>query len=121
MEGMWNREKMDLIPLSKSWNHPAQIINIKGAENGKYNKEQRAYQFDVKKFPVNFVVNANDKQPIHNLCFVLKNWGDQSEAVVKVDGEVNQGTIRDTDGTYTKIIYVAKESTNPLSVEINKN
>lgn len=118
LEGMWNKKATDLIPLSKSWTHAPELININGASGG-YSMEQRAYVFKVSENHVSFTVNASNERPIHNLCFVLKRWNSKDEAKVSVPGTMKQGTIRDTDGTYTKVIYIEKESEVPLEVSIS--
>ena len=69
---------------------------------------------------ISFTVNASTESPIQNLCFVLKGWGSKDDAKVNVSGNVKQGTIRDNDGTYTKIIFIEKESVTPLEVKISK-
>lgn len=119
LEGMWNKKSTDLIPLSKSWTHARGLTNLKNAE-GSYDISQRAYVLKVSGNPVSFTVNANDESPIHNLCFVLKGWGSKDEAKVSISGNVKQGTVRDTDGTYTKIIFIEKEGVQPLKISISK-
>ena len=43
-----------------------------------------------------------------------------NDANVSFSGNVKQGTIRDTDGTYTKVIYIEKEGFEPFDITINK-
>ena len=69
---------------------------------------------------ISFTVNASTESPIQNLCFVLKGWGSKDDAKVNVSGNVKQGTVRDTDGTWTKVIYIEKESVEPLEISISR-
>jgi hypothetical protein len=119
MEGMWNKKPTELIPLSKSWTHAPGLTNLKGAE-GAYATEQRAYVLKVSANSVLFTVNATPENPIKNLCFVLKGWGTKDDAKVNVSGNMKQGTVRDTDGTYTKIVYIEIEGVQPLEISISK-
>lgn len=119
LEGMWNKKATDLIPLSKSWTHAPKLTNLKGAE-GSYDASQRAYVLNVSDNPVSFTVNANTQNPVYNLCVVLKGWNTKVEAKVNVTGKVNQGTVRDTEGNYTKVIFIEKESTEPFAISVSK-
>jgi len=119
LEGMWNKKPTDLIPLSRSWTHAPGITSLVGAEGG-FEIEQRAYVLRVSGDPVSFTVNASEESPVHNLCFVLKGWGSKDDANVSISGNVKQGTIRDTDGTRTKVIYIEKEGFEPFDITINK-
>ena len=119
MEGLWNRKATDLISLSKSWTHAPGLINLSGAE-GEYSIEQRAYILKVTNNTIAFTVNASNENPIHNLCFVLKGWNSKNEVKVNGAGNVKQGTVRDTDGTFYKVIYIEKEGVDPLDISISK-
>ena len=114
------KKPTDLIPLSRSWTHAPALTGLVGAEGG-YNMEQRAYVLKVSGDPVSFTVNAGEESPVKNLCFVLKGWGSEDGCKNKRFREsTKQGTVRDTDGTCTKIIYIEKEGTEPFSISISK-
>ncbi len=119
LEGMWNKEAIDLIPLSRSWTHAPVLINLTGA-TGKYNMEQRAYVLNVSADMISFTVNASEEKPIYNLCFVLKKWNSKKQAEINVPGNVRQGTVRDTDGSLTNIIFIETETNEPLSLNISR-
>ncbi len=58
--------------------------------------------------------------------FVIRNWGGQAPARLKIDGraqipgpDYRQGLIRDTDSTETMIIWVRQRSSRPLHLEID--
>ena len=118
LEGMWNRKSTELIPLSKSWTHPPAIINLKGATGG-YDQEQRAYILKVSGSSVSFTLNATADSPVHNACFVLKGWSSVEDARVRGADRVKQGTVRDTDGSYSKVIFIEKEGTTPIELSIS--
>lgn len=119
LEGMWNKKPEDLIPLSRSWTHAPGLINLKGAEGG-YAPEQRAYVLKVSADQITFTVNAGEESPVNNLCFVLKGWNSRDDAKITVKGNVKQGTVRDTDGTYTKVIFIEAKTDKPMDVEIGR-
>jgi hypothetical protein len=119
LEGMWNKKPTDLIPLSRSWSHAPALTGLVGAEGG-YDMEQRAYVLKVSGDPVSFTVSASEESPIKNLCFVLKGWGSRDDVKVTLSGNIKQGTVRDTDGTFTKVVYIEKEATEPFGISISK-
>lgn len=119
LEGMWNKKATDLIPLSRSWTHAPALINLKGAEGG-YDASQRAYVLNVSGNSVSFTINASMQSPVYNFCVVLKNWGSKDDAKVSFKGNVRQGTMRDTDGGYSKVVYIEKEGVEPFEIIISK-
>ena len=102
---MWNKKSTDLVTLSRSWTHVPDLANLKGADGG-YSIEQMAYILRVSGTPVTFTVNASETCPVHNLCFVLKGWGSKDDAKISAEGSVKQGTVRDTIGTCSKLIFI---------------
>jgi len=124
MEGMLNKKPEELIPIAKSWLNAPQLINAKGC-TGSFDKSQRAYIINIKTTPLAFGLNCNSDQPMFNACFVIKNWGKNGDAKILIDGKkignessTRQGLIRDTDGAYTKIIWVEIESSKPVEFKI---
>ena len=119
LEGMWNKKATDLISLSRSWTHAPGLINLVGC-NGRYDPEQRAYLLNVLGKSVSFTVNATSDNPVHNLCFVIKGWNSKGD--IKVTGAVNvkQGTVHDTDGRFSKIIFITRESIKPFTLKISQ-
>jgi len=126
MEGMLNLKPKELIPLARSWMQAPAMADLKGAK-GDYDQAQRAYVLEKEAEVISLMIEASKKSPVYNLAFVVKNWGDKSTAKVKVDGNelaagsgFRQGTIRDTDGTATQIIWIEKQTSKPVTVEISK-
>ena len=118
LEGMWNKKATDLIPLSKSWTHAPVLLNLNGA-TGAYEPEQRAYLLNVSGKSVSFSVNATPENPVHNLCFVVKGWNFKENIHVNGAENVKQGTVRDTDGSYIKVLFITIESVKLLSLKIS--
>jgi hypothetical protein len=123
LEGMSTKSSVELRPLAKSWLNAPKVKDLNGATGGEYDMAQRAYQFLLEEGSegFDFSIDASDKNPIENLCFVVKNWESQQPVKVRLndssltDKEMQQGTILDTDGSRTLIIYVrlsAQQSVN---------
>jgi hypothetical protein len=122
MEAMLDMKPKKLVPLAGSWMMPAKLTALEGAE-GKYERGQRAYLLTKNADTISFTVSATKENPIYNLSFVVKGWDDDAGANVLVNGvetNVRQGTIRDTDGTRTLVLFIEKQSNRPLRIEINK-
>ena len=76
---------------------------------------------------MSFKLQASKDSPVVNPCFVIKNWGSNTKAVLKIDGKTiepgksfRQGIVRDTDGTQTLIIWLETESEKPVEISIQK-
>ncbi len=122
MEGMLNQKPEELVPLAKSWLKAPVLENLSGC-TGEYDKGQRAYVLKSETSNMSFSLSCGEKNPMVNACLVLKNWGQKSTGTIKVDGKsdfAKQGVIRDTDGTYTLVAWVEKESVSPMKFEISK-
>jgi hypothetical protein len=126
MEAMLDWEPKDLVPLARSWMRAPKLSEIKGAE-GEYDPAQRAYLLNAQTGNIELTIVASKKNPMINPAFVIKGWGDKSEAslfvngkMVSMDSNFRQGTFRDTDGSQTMVIWVEKRSTKPVSVAISK-
>jgi len=127
MYGLTDKPITDLVPLSKSWNYPPALVNAVGCESNGYSKEQRAYQLRATADRISFTLDASESSPVHNAAFVIKNWGCDSKAGLKINGRVvkcgrkfRQGIVRDTDGTRMMVIWLEKKSTSPIDVEVFK-
>lgn len=74
---------------------------------------------------MSFSLSATDKSPVLNPSIVIKNWGSNASASLKIDGReqtegshFRQGIIRDTDGTQTMVIWLDYEATSTTKIEI---
>ena len=87
-----------------------------------YHKETRDYPLVAEKETMSVRIGAAEENPIANLCFTVRNWGHRGAARLETQGarakQVRQGTIVDTDGTRTLVIWVELEATSPVTVTI---
>jgi hypothetical protein len=128
MEGMSEGSATSLSTLARSWLDAPSILHVSGGTSQGYNPAHRAYIFNFKNEPVKFQIAAGDKNPIHNLCFEVKNWGSRIlNADLKINGialkagpDFRQGTVIETDGNYSLIIWVKMDAVNLQSFEISK-
>jgi hypothetical protein len=125
MYGLTNKPAVSLINLAKSWNTPASIVNAAGCSSEGYVQEQRAYVLTKNALKMNFKLYATDDRPAINPCFVIKNWGSNSAASLKINGKIikpgsdfRQGVVRDTDGTQTMVIWIKSEIIEEVSIAI---
>jgi hypothetical protein len=130
MEGMTDLPADSLVGLADSWLTAPPVVNVKGGVSEGYDQAHRAYGFSSRGAPLVFDIAGSRTQPIHNLCFEVRNWKDRDvEAGVTIDGipqmpgpAFRQGVNIDTDGTYTLIIWAQVRADKPVKFEItNKN
>jgi len=123
LEGMLKQEPLELIPLAKSWIQPALLADVKGC-TGSYDRSQRAYVFDAEAEQISMTVLANEEKPVENICMIFRHWNSKAMATVMLDGkelDCKQGTVRDTDGSYTLVVWMDKSTLEPFKVDINRN
>ena len=126
MEGMSNQPAASLAPLAKSWLNAPAVNDPAGGSSQGYDSSHRAYAFTWDKSPLSFGIAASDENPIHNLCFEIRNWVDGSAiADLKINGtskpagpDFRQGIHIDTDGSYTLLVWVGMSATTPQKFEI---
>ena len=126
MEGMTDQPAIGLTGLARSWLKAPAVANVSGGTSQGYNQSHRAYSFTFGSAPLSFKIAATDNNPIHNLCFEIKNWKSRSAiAKLKINGasqvaspNFRQGVNIDTDGTYTLIVWVGLTANSLQSFEI---
>lgn len=114
----------NLVPLARSWSQaPEMTAESQGIEVKGYDLTQRAYEVvcDEPGIGCELSVDAGPESPLHNMCIVLKGWGDKS-AAVRLNGEsaqdsVRTGFIRHLSGT-DMIVWVELESDQPVKLEL---
>ena len=128
MEGMSDQPAAALLSLARSWLNAPAVTNVSGGTCQGYNQSHRAYGFQCAKTPLRFQIAADERHPIHNLCFEIRNWkGRTSKAKLKINRvaqtvglDLRQGVNTDTDGTYTLIVWVGLSTNTPQHFEIAK-
>ena len=125
MFGLTNRSAAELAPLARSWKQAPKLVQAQGCSASGYEKQERAYRLTAKGPAMSFKLQASKASPVVNPCFVIKNWGSNAKAALKINGETvkpgknfRQGIVRDTDGTRTLIVWVKKQATKPITVSL---
>jgi hypothetical protein len=124
--GITNLPAAGLRDLNRSWNYAPALGNISGAESKGYEKGQRAYVLTKRSAAISFSLEGSEDSPILNPCFIIKNWGADSKARIKINnknlsagGKIKQGIIRDTDGTKTLVIWIEQKSYEKVLYDIH--
>ena len=122
MYGMSKEDPATLIPLARSWNHPAGISDIAGADNQGYSPEERAWHLTRKGESISITLDASTESPVVNPCFVIRSWNSENEAGISITdagrADIRQGLIWDTDGTLTLVVWIEMNAEAPVSFKI---
>lgn len=121
MEGMTEQPATSLVSLARSWLSAPPVTQVSGGTSQGYDQAHRAYLFRWDQSPLRFHVAADDRHPIHNLCFEIKNWkGRTAKAKLEVNQaaqaagpDFRQGVNLDSDGTHTLIVWIGLSATTP--------
>lgn len=128
MEGMSDQPPAVLLSLAKSWLNAPAVTHLSGGTSQGYDMSHRAYGFQWGGSPLEFQIAASEDNPIHNLCFEIRNWkGRSAKASLKVDKvaqaagpDFRQGVAIDTDGTCTLLVWLGLSATTPQDFEIGE-
>jgi hypothetical protein len=125
--GFTNQGIETLIPTAKAWRNPPVIPKCEGAENVGFDKDQKAFVFQLISDRLSFQIEAAKQSPIVNPAFVIEKWNSYLDAEIKINGKIirngndcRQGMTRDTDGSIKKIIWLKLTSEISLTVEVIK-
>jgi len=130
IEGMTDRytnnDLAELGVLARSWQSAPAVSNVSGCSSQGYERRQGAYLFTRTTDPIQFTINGSSRSPIYNPAFVIKNWpGRTTTATINIAGgssdDIRQGVIRDTDGTYTLIVWMLHEAAGSRTFDIDVN
>jgi hypothetical protein len=106
-----------LTPLNRSWNFAPTVSAMSGCIGSGYEKRERAFLFTRQEKEMTFTIKASDINPLYNPAFVIRNWNDGTEAVLKVNGvqwnpgpDFRRGVIIDTDGASTLVVWMRYSS-----------
>ncbi len=128
MEGMTDQPAAALTSLAKSWLNAPAVANISGGTSQGYSQTQRAYCFQWGAAPLRLQITASANNPIHNLCFEIKNWKSRTtEAILKVNNttmpsgpDFRQGVNIDNDGSCTLIVWIGLSANTPQEFELTE-
>jgi hypothetical protein len=126
MYGFTDQPVASLILLARSWNRPPVLSVGKGCEGLGYDSTQRAYRLRATNADISLTLQGSKESPIHNPCFVVQDWNADAPALVALDGrpakpgEVRQGIIRDTQGKPTLVLWLKREDTGPLTLQVTE-
>ena len=100
-----------------------------GYTGGGYDKAQRAYRVEkISRDPrsLEATLEASPESPLVNAALVVENWPDGTEARLLLDGQAvpsgptfRQGLERTPDGGTALVVWIAKQSTSPLTLAIS--
>jgi len=118
----------DVIPVYRAWRDYPSLGSVSGGSSQGYNQKQREYNLTLSSDPLSFNLNGSGSNPIHNPCFVIKNWGGNESAEITINSvpqspgpDFRQGIIYDTDGTETMVIWLDYDATATRTFEITKS
>ena len=119
----------ELAPLARSWAQAPKLEVVSdGFENEGYRLGQRCYYINRSwsgDSPLKLHLKASEDSPAVNPAFVIKNWGPNPAASLKINGksikpgsDFRQGVVRDTNGTQTMVIWIKSEITEDVRIAI---
>jgi len=126
--GMSEKSVEQLVPLARSWNHPAKLNLLgTGFSSKGYDRYQRAYLLTCasKSNPstLRFELAASENSPVVNPALVIEDWG-ETGARLGVDGkQVKRGESFRFGHSHTLegsdlIVWIKKESTRPIMISL---
>ncbi len=120
--GFTNQDIETLLPIAKYWQNPPPVKNVQGAGFKEFSKEEKAYIFTEASDQMSFSIEAEEKSPVVNPCFILNKWNGKKVSV-KVNGAkmkdgLRIGKARDTNGELKLIIWMKYMSEKPTKIDI---
>ena len=123
--GFTKNKISEIIPIAKYWQNPPYISKLRGGQNLGFKKEEKAYYFD--KFDSNsisFTIMANEKSPIVNPVFVIKNCS-KKNLKIRINGKFLEssddfkiGRAYDENGKSKIITWIRLETFMQVDVEL---
>ncbi|MCX6880327.1 MAG: LamG domain-containing protein [Verrucomicrobia bacterium] len=130
MYGLTAGQATDLVPLSKSWNSPAELtLTGEGFASSGYDLCQRAYLLAAsspgKPGKLELTLAGSANSPVLNPAIVVRGWGD-SLPVVTVNGKpvprgsnCRVGFNHELEGT-DLVLWLKHEATSPVAITLTK-
>ncbi len=125
LHGMTDKKIEDLVPIAKSWINSPVLSDNKGFTSNGYDIAQRAYILTANELNLNFKINASEKSPLINPCFVIKNWDENKPSLIindlpQIEGkDYRIGIERTLEGNYL-IIWTNLNSHDLTKISLSR-
>jgi hypothetical protein len=129
MTGTTEGTPESLLPLARSWLQPAELkLDGDAFVGAGYDRAERAYvvrrRDGSSRTWLSGRLLASEQTPLANACLLVKNWGAEAAASVRVDGRpmterdgARVGYLRSLEGTGL-IVWLPIRGTRPVSVSV---
>jgi hypothetical protein len=113
--GFTNLDIKTLLPMARFWNSPPELIDVSGANRVVFDKTQKAYIMEASGENISASIMADQRSPLHNPCFVIKNWDRKdirltlNNKVMEPGADYRYGFIPRSEG-YDLVIWIRTES-----------
>jgi hypothetical protein len=113
--GFTNQGISTLLPLARFWNRPPDLVEVSGADRVVFDKIQKAYIIEASGGSIYARIMADQVSPLHNPCFVIKNWGRKDfrltldNRVLEPDADFRYGFVPGPEG-YDLVLWIPIES-----------
>jgi hypothetical protein len=122
--GFTNQDIKTLLPLARFWNNPPDLIELSGVNLLGFNKSQKAYIMEASGGEISASILANQKSPLYNPCFVIRNW-DRKDISLTLNNKVMErgadfryGFVPRPEG-YDLVIWIRIESEQEETISID--
>ena len=129
LTGLTDQPIAELLPLSRSWNYPAEMRRIAGPfECSGYDKVQRAYLLSRlgagKPAALQMEVSASPASPLVHPAFVIRNWGEAKPQLILDGQEIKPGKDfrigrRNQPESSDLIVWIKMRATEPVRITLN--
>ena len=119
--GFTNQDVTQLLPMARFWNYAPEIKINAGADAVKYVQAQKAYLLRASGQKLSMTVQASEKSPLTNPCFVISGVK-KGQVGLTVDNEpLSRGKefrygFVPTAGGYNLIIWLELQSEKPVDI-----
>jgi hypothetical protein len=119
--GFTNQDVTALLPMARFWNYAPAIKITAGANDVKYEQYQKAYLLNATGKKISMTVQASEKSPLTNPCFVISGVK-KGQVGLTVDNrlvmrgkEFRYGFVPAAEG-YNLIVWLNLQSEKPVDV-----
>jgi hypothetical protein len=122
--GFTNQDIKTLLPMARFWNNPPDLKELSGANQVVFDKSQKAYILEASGGSISAIIVADQKSPLHNPCFVIKNWDRKDIRLTLNNKDMEPGTdfrygfVPRSEG-YDLVIWIRIESEQEEEISID--